>query len=183
MKTKTIEVYEFSELKEKAKEKATETISEMLSNGWDGDYIIADFVGEKAKEGILIDTKDVNFSGFCSQGDGASFTCRISWEWLKEWPMAVTSQVLSLLEDDEIEIWLYRKSHQYSHEYTVGIDTNYSAFPQEELNHILDYFMEEMRKLYRRLKEDYDYQTSQENIEETAEINEWEFLANGSFAP
>ena len=72
MKTKTINVYSFDELSEQAKEKAREWFraGTLDYEWWDGVFEDAKRVG--ALIGIGID--DIRFSGFWSQGDGASLS-------------------------------------------------------------------------------------------------------------
>ena len=68
----TITAYEFNELEGKAKDKARETLTE-LSTSYDWWSTVYENAIENAKE-LGFDIEDIRFSGFWSQGDGASWT-------------------------------------------------------------------------------------------------------------
>lgn len=70
----TITTYSFDELSDKAKEKARE----WFRSGDDFSIYAEDVVADAKAIGKImgIDIKDVYYSGFWSQGDGASFTGR-----------------------------------------------------------------------------------------------------------
>lgn len=84
---------------------------------------------------------EVSFSGFWSQGDGASFTAK----------------------HNEGEIT--KSSHRYCHEMTMQCDDDA----------LLDMARDKARQLYRSLKKDYEYLTSNEAVIETIEANDYEF--------
>ena len=68
----TITAYEFNELQETAKKRAREKLVELVTsyNWWD---IVYEDAKADAKE-LGFDIEDIRFSGFWSQGDGASWT-------------------------------------------------------------------------------------------------------------
>jgi len=69
--------YTFDELSKEAQEKAIEKNREINTEGWDWwESVIDDFT--KEKEDIGMTDIDCQFSGFYSQGDGASFTGKVS---------------------------------------------------------------------------------------------------------
>lgn len=72
MKTGTLVGYEYTELSEKAKEK----VKTWLNDGWYEDNFTVENFQEELKalgyEGI-----DIQYSGFYSQGDGASIACSV----------------------------------------------------------------------------------------------------------
>ncbi len=78
--TKTIAVtmYKFSELSDKAKDKAREHLIERVTmfDWWD--MVYEDWTDKLSKLGF--DNADIRFSGFWSQGDGASFTADMDLE-------------------------------------------------------------------------------------------------------
>jgi hypothetical protein len=65
-------VYQFDELSDDAKETAREWFRGCDSP--DLDSVVTDFCEILGHLGFTVESKDVEWSGFCSQGDGASFT-------------------------------------------------------------------------------------------------------------
>lgn len=198
MKTKTIELYEFDELPEDTKAKVLEKYRDINVDfsQWD-DFEIEYWEEELEKMGF--DDPEIAYSGFCCQGDGASFTCkRVDVE------KFITSQraksrfkaLLKAIRSGKIEIEasVNRISHSYSHEYTVGVSTelyyneppknpkNYEKLEREEgelRGFIQDVVRTFSRKIYRGLEESYEALTSDEQVSETLRINEYTFRANG----
>jgi hypothetical protein len=148
--------------------------------------------------GIEID--DVQFSGFYSQGDGASFTGTIdllhfmNWEHQENPKNSLATNYTEVYTsmipfDGEADIeWIVkitRNSHHYSHENTVGVDIDIygGGVPtiddvgvvsklEQALNDILkDY----MRTYYKQLEETYTYLTSEQAFIEACECNEYLF--------
>lgn len=85
---RTITLYQFTELSDKAKERARAWWREMSQHDefWDSVYDDASTIAEmmgidlaqresgRRRDGKPVYSVDIQFSGFCSQGDGASFT-------------------------------------------------------------------------------------------------------------
>jgi len=192
---RTIEktVYSFSELSEKAQEKV---LYSDLNKFFD-DAVIADF---KTIAGIL-GFYDVvpRYSGFCSQGDGASFTGRYSYvkgaaKRLREYaPQDVELHAIADILQKEQARHFYRlraditlggSSNHYCHENTVDIHV-YDA--ENEYRDVGGSVVVEatkglMRRLYSTLEADYFYQTSRENFSELSDANGWEFYEDGAIA-
>lgn len=87
--------------------------------------LIQTFIEEQTDQGIEIEPDKVNFSGFCSQGDGASFHGYVIPDLAayitqhldpKNYPFTM----LMLAADCTHDIHLYRVSNSYSHEHTVA---------------------------------------------------------------
>ena len=131
--TKTIEVtlYQFDELNEKAKEKARENYHEhwMQHEWWDSTYEYMKEEGEH-KHGFRVD--DILFSGFWSQGDGASWCGAVDLgDWVRktfnstdlEHPL--TQIFLALLDEGWIEskVLVSFNSSHYCHENTMDVAT------------------------------------------------------------
>ena len=128
--TKTIEVtlYQFDELSDKAKERARNNYCEhwMDHEWWDCTYDMMKEEGEH-KHGFNI--KDIRFSGFWSQGDGASWAGAVN---VKDWIMSkpttyqehpTTQIVLALIDEgwiDNIVLVTFGTWH-YCHEYNMSI--------------------------------------------------------------
>ena len=130
--TKTVEItlYQFDELSDKAKEKARENyITNWMSDDW---YTFTyDMMKEEGlKYGFNI--KDIRFSGFWSQGDGASWCGAVDLgDWVRktfnstdlEHPL--TQIFLALLDEGWIEskVLVSFNSSHYCHENTMHVNT------------------------------------------------------------
>jgi hypothetical protein len=124
--TKTITVYRYDELSDRAKENVK---VKYIAGSIDLDYVIDDAKREGEKHGFAID--EVLWSGFSSQGDGASWTGEIVLfkfleHYLKEDnpDYGRYTVLLTLLEDEWVEprITISRKSFMYNHSNTMRVD-------------------------------------------------------------
>lgn len=142
----------------------------------------------------------VFFSGFWSQGDGACFEATYSYGKNAKALIALNSggtdkATLSALAD---RLQALQKSHFYSlrasvshtghyyHEYSMSYDLscdckrcqgyNPGAEAEEEFREICADFA---RWIYRTLKREYEYQSSDERLIEMIEANEYEFDEDG----
>lgn len=183
-------VYLFNELSEDAKKRA---ISDNYNINTDYDWydtILFDFIDECEKIGIAIDYNDISFSGFYSQGDGASFegeVCHNVSTFLKHIGIELPENIAKC-----IYIRFVRIPHCGCHEYTckteleAGFD-EYGADVETEYSEILEIIekrAEQVRldlcnKLYRDLEQMYEDLTSDEGIASTLIANEYEFYENG----
>lgn len=197
MKTIQVNVYSFSELEPKIQEKVIEKCREWASTDFDGSYTLDYYKTEKATERCF-EVKDIFWSGFGSQGDGASWNG--------------TVKVIPWLEKNEPNNPLLKHREafaEYCTEIRIGQEGRYyhhntMFLPDDDLGSVLDWICErggmpektqEMikdlresilkdakdfaREIYASLNEEYDYQTSDEAIKENIEINEHEFFADG----
>lgn len=207
MKTYAIYKYEFDELDDDAKEKAVESMYDVNVNydyWWD--FVIDDIQEQLTKMGIY--KPDVRFSGFWSQGDGASFTGEsvdliALIEYLKlqnEFKLLYTA-----LKADMLDYAAYISgNHQDVHEYSCRFKIDSFNYFNDDLwdesedkyTEQYDLYEQEMERLqgyledwrldysidiYHRLKEEYEYLTSKDAIVETILANEYEFNKDGSF--
>jgi len=158
------------------------------------DPIIEGFVEDMQALG-LVDI-EASYSGFWSQGDGASFTAYVS-----DVPKFV-KEALGLKYPDSalnnLTINFERKSSRYCHENTCETVVDLDAQEDEmevhlgggpgaeifvSLNEVADHVQEEaeawrLRKcadLYRSLEKEYDYLQSDEAVADTLEINEYTY--------
>lgn len=205
-------VYKFDELANGSKQKAIEKFREY--NGEDSfwhECIIEEWT--QVLEKIGFDQKvDISFSGFSSQGDGASFTCNY----------AIVENLLTFLGMDQVHRdvligWnipnlaflpvdkvrqlrriqgafttrVHRISHHYSHENTVRVEVIADTLEKHKrINALLDYFeefLEEFKSdichaIYRHLEKEYDYLNSDESITANIKANEYEFTEDGRIA-
>lgn len=194
-KEKTITLFSYDELQPKIQEKVLERLryTNVDFDQWD-DYIIEDWQDEKLPA-LGFDDAKISYSGFCSQGDGASFTAKVNiLTWLKvNKNLKQNKELVKFLKNESescyIEINVVRSSRQYSHEYTVSIESDghlYDNVPDkvtkqvDDLNPaILQNVHEISRMIYRELEKDYIYQTSDKAIIEAIKLNEWTFRENG----
>lgn len=130
---KTIEItlYQFDELNDKAKEKARDyyITNWMQDEWWGSTYDMLKEEGEH-KHGFRVD--DIRFSGFWSQGDGASWCGAVDLgDWVRktfnstdlEHPL--TQIFLALLDEGWIEskVLVSFDSSRYCHENTMSVNT------------------------------------------------------------
>lgn len=175
-------ILKFDELDEVQKSKVIDNLHDINT-----DYDWYEFVYDDAKTilGKLGFTDiEIAFSGFASQGDGASFTATFdvpaTKKELKERQAKVKEYApkikLGLFTDmrfdkDEKEVGtleVFRISHHYAHYNTISSDNN-----------DLEEFARDFSKwIYRQLESEYEYRTSKEAITETIECNEYEFYAD-----
>jgi hypothetical protein len=197
MKTIQVNVYSFAELDPKAQAKVLDKFREWASGDFDGSYTLDYYKTEKATERCF-EIKDIFWSGFGSQGDGAS------------WKGAV--KVIPWLEKNQPDnpLLKYREAfEEYCTEIRIGQEGHYyhsntMFLPEDDLGSVLDFIFEregatekaellikDLRaailkdakdfawEIYNNLQEEYEYQTSDECIKENIELNEREFFADG----
>jgi hypothetical protein len=194
MRTEEIKLYSFYELSEEAKEYAINKCRE--SDGYI-DYEWWEYTVYEDFHNILeiLGYSDIKcyFSGFYSQGDGASFEA--NWSYSK----GCLNKIKKYAPKDEelhniakvlIEIGFKNrwdisskicKSGHYEHEYTMHIDyfeSNIVEEPRLE-DSLLEASRDLARWLYSRLEDQYDYLMSDKCIEENLQRNEYEFEEDG----
>lgn len=141
---------------------------------------------------------EIAFSGFNSQGDGASFICNsIDFKkWLSENSTNNNNKrLLSLLNKDLIELDGNIKRDRYTHYCHWNTTTLYlssnvfgekNSYPNiesaiEQLDEVITNFMQNYnKKIYTELENTYFDLTSEESILETLEANDYEFTEDGN---
>jgi hypothetical protein len=191
--TKEYKVYGFNELSETAKARAIEWLRECQQ---DDDYwssgIIEDWTTKLSKMGFI--EPKIAYSGFWSQGDGASFTCKyIDFEKLiKAFNLVEFETVLKAAKMDLVGGCIKRIAHHYFHPYTVKFETESrgdfgnattQARFETELNDF-DASMQESivtlsKELYRELENSYADYNSDRYIIENILANDYEFTEDG----
>lgn len=202
MKTIEIEVFEYDELDDRAKEKAREWYIEGME--FDAEYTLDDCKEFLEKVTGFSDV-EINYSGFCSQGDGASFTGYWHAKDVKEksddfGEVYFNNSFLPVLSDISKKFPvsagnLSRISHRNSHEYTVtcelensnsydDLDENGNEIGVEIPTEVCEEFQEACRHamhwVYIKLQESYDYQTSEEAMRDNILANEYTFTKEGT---
>jgi len=154
------------------------------------DFVYGGFIEDSSKLGFNIEACDIQFSGFCSQGDGASFIGDVSIvQYLRGTKQLSSYKSLrTAVDNDYIDdlVFIERNSSYYSHENTCSLE----EVSQIEYERMTDLMLEQIsdieneleatrlelcKDLYKRLEEAYNYLTSRETIIETLASNEYEF--------
>ena len=206
-----ITIYTIDELSDAAKEAARAWYREScLDYEW-YDFVYEDFQRICGILGVTLattpvrlyggDTRDkpqVFFTGFHSQGDGASFSG--SYSHAKGAAQGIRAHAP---RDDELHriadalqaiqrrnFWqihsTIRQRGRYCHEYTMTIEVERdSPTWQPPTDNAEDAVTEAMRDLarwlYRQLRAEYEHMTSDEAIDEIIAANSWSFTASGEF--
>lgn len=191
MREQIVKVYQFNELSDAAKERALER----WRNGSDffDDFITEEWTAILAACGWS--EVEIAYSGFCSQGDGASFTGRFDGADID------AAKFRNYFTEGSDSDWildgfreysaytakLNRTSRHYSHENTVGVewmeqavgDDSVAVESDETESDFLAHCRRVMREIYRAIEREYDSQMSDEYIAETLEATEMEFTEAG----
>ena len=196
---KIVEVYSFDELGEEAREKACQQVGESMT---DNDFWYSDvfdlFIKQCASYGMTIDENNIQFSGFGSQGDGASFVCNnIDTEkLLQSLGIKISDEIKEKVLDYIYEVNISRTSYRAYHEQTVHTEIliDEDALAEEEEEGIIQYIhdiadtieckLENLKddlcqQLYNELEQEYEYFYGEEYVDELAYDNNMLFLANG----
>jgi hypothetical protein len=171
MRTIETVVYSYDELSEEAKEKAIEAMSDINTHDRLYEHVYEKWI-EKLEE-MGFSKPKIYFSGFYSQGDGASFECEY-----------VDAQ--KILGNKPF-------SGQIQCNFVRGVDrpylnATYSTFWEErDLSTELDDLCDELLEIYRdvcyeiydSLRKEYEYLIGREAIEDTIRANNYEFTIDG----
>lgn len=218
MRTEEVKVYQFDELSEGAKEKALNDARDMEVAFPDWWHAVYDQWTEKLEEiGYTLKTRavglmgggtrhdpDIQFTGFWSQGDGASFTSYVDVDKVAE-RIGMDDDLARLRdllrdgewdpegEDDvdlfEVSIDRSRSAH-YVHEMTMTrsvhpwyLDADTRTEEQQIANRLADAILDDAREqaqeLYKSLEQEHEFLTSDEVVAEGLQANEVEFTEDG----
>lgn len=198
-------VYQFAELDAAAKEKARNWYRQyVFSDSCDWDYIYDDAAECAHILGIDIARRRgtnepcIYFSGFSSQGDGACFEG--SYAYKKGAAKAIRQYAPEDCElhriADELQavqkrnFWRLQASmtHRghYSHSGCMDVDVEDSTERYRDLGDAEEEVRDLMRAfanwIYSQLRAEYEYQSSDEAVEEAITANEYEFTEDGERA-
>lgn len=195
----------YHELSDKTKEKARDSTRERLEF-W-SEPVIEDWTVLLKKLGFT--DVGIYWSGFWSQGDGACFTGSWSVDWMKldevlgytsearakeilAYPEKVRglykllSEVVNEDEDDfenpvVVGASLHHRSNHYNHENSISFDFDTGAvYPSNEAEEeFKDWCKDLMRMIYRDLEADYEWQMSDEGVQDVIELNNYDFNDKG----
>jgi len=209
MKTINIKLYSLNELRENAREKALADLYGInVDYGW-WDFAYDDFIAIAKTIGIAADPKQMNFRGFYAQGDGSSFSARVDiaqmipaiqqQDWKNHAPdleLAIATpeldrRVLKLIANGQLDITATIKQNSRGYNVTASLsELSYNGHcltrieaELEQLERDLQVIAETLNQyLFTSLRDEYDYQTSEEAIIATIEANGYWFTADGKIA-
>ena len=195
-------IYNFQELPPDTRKKVFEKYRNWnVEDGFWYEHIIEYWVEELSRLGF--EEAEVSFSGFWSQGDGASFTCKdidfhsladhvlmcdeLNWKEARAFILCSRAYELNMLNSN-----VYRINNHYSHANTVSVSVYEEFNPRKgnEKNNmeiasdmVFDYLKDMVndlcRKIYDNLEEEFEYQTSDDTLIDAFLNDETEFTANG----
>ena len=192
MRTITVEkqLYTFAELSDDAKQ----NVKQWLDNfEFGAENVLEDFKSITDILGFYDVTP--RYSGFWSQGDGASFTGRYKYakgaaKRIREYAgqdaelhsIADQLQTLQARYFYKLHARIYERSSHYAHENTVDSELTIDGegwLPDTVQKEFIAIARRLMVWLYRTLEREYDYCNSDDAVQETCETNGYEFDAKG----
>jgi hypothetical protein len=199
----SVKIYEFDELSDRAKERAREWWRKgAFDDGlWD-DATIEDAKTCLAFAGFAI--KEILYTGFSSQGDGACFTGT----WMAEDTKDPRKMKSHAPQDTELhavaaEMFAIKKlcrkaaatithTGRYYHKYSVDFEFDFplaagsdeararaEALEDQLRERIKEAARRAMQWIYDQLEKEYDYQNSDEQVDYVLRENEYEFTEDG----
>ena len=196
----------YHELDDRAKERVRQLL-EPHTGWWEATYDQAKEEG--TTKGFRID--DIGFSGFWSQGDGASWIGAVRLrDWVPDNPEDMETRIVrELVRNEEINLLanVYTRGHGV-HEMTMQLDWDPEVYDEQQVLRegplagatiadllvpfprllfdleaaMLESARDFAREIYRNLEKEYEHQTSDEYIAELCEANEYEFNEDGNWA-
>lgn len=196
MYTITKDVFKFNELSDSAKQAAIDAYRDVNVDYEWWQFTFED--AEKILEIMGISDVEISFSGFWSQGDGASFTGKFSHnkgnvKALKAYAPKDKELASILTRINKIQSRAFYKlagtigtRGRYCHAYTMHIANiyhtehgyNYDVADAEA--ELLEAFQDVANWIYKRLEKEYDYLTSDEIVAESFVANDYEFDEYGN---
>ena len=188
-------IYKFSELSEKAQQKAIEDHRNFETEVYSSDFLIDEFKQELANNGFL--NAKICYGGFWSQGDGLSFNADINLIFFinsNKDQLPLLHKILHSERDlySYIDAGICKNSHSYhySHKKTRYSEVSFNYLDSriekvlEKEVKILGELIESDRldfcdKFYKILKDDYESRLEDENIIDSLVTGEYEFTENG----
>lgn len=187
-KTITVKLYKFGELSDKAKDKARQTLIEHVTmfDWWD--FVYQEWT-EKL-ENLGFDNVDIRFSGFWSQGDGASFTADMDLEkYIKSCKLGNKyRKLLNEVKDGNCSMAIKFHWGNYCHSNTMMLDSDVNF----DNPGVVDSYFYELGQLvltdakmwadniYRDLEKEYWALTSDEALATESDEGEIYFTERGS---
>jgi hypothetical protein len=206
MRTETVNVYQYQELSDSAKSAARDWFRSCADSA-DMDSVIEDAVWIGALMGIEItsrawtnpygfkgSTPEIYWTGFSSQGDGASF--RGTYHYVKGAAKAIRAEAPHDAELYRIadQLQAVQRRNFYRVTATIGAGSNYShsgtmsvdvSSQDDYLGDGDDEAITQLMRdfadwIYRQLKAESDYQNADDTVEGNITANEYDFNADGT---
>lgn len=202
MRTIETKVYKFEELSKEVQEKVIEKKRHINTyhDWWD----CTECTFMETMTDLGFDVDKVYFSGFWSQGDGAMFEGSVNENIIHRLPEVLNkhksssiknwNRVLKLIKDGHISFYgkFKQQGHYYHHKsyydtLEAEFQTDYLGYHLSNIEEVLDDMVECIKDiyedhciaLYRELEQENEHLTSDEQIIETIELNEYEFTSEG----
>lgn len=216
MKTKEVTLYTFDELSDRAKERAREWYRESSTSDFDdfgAESVLEDAARMADMLGISVSTRAVKlmgggtkykpefyYSGFWSQGDGASFQGSYSYRpgsvaaIAKEAPAegskgnSELNRIARELADVQrrnfyqLQASISRNNNHYCHSMTMHVDVERAdekAVSDADAETVTQCMRDFADWLYRGLEAEYEYQNSDETVDGNIIANEYTFTEEG----
>lgn len=208
--TRTYQIFKYDELSDRAKETARQWFCSTAFNySCDWEFVYEDAARMAEILGIGLRTRPVKlmgggtrqglniyFSGFWSQGDGACFEGTYHYK-----PGALKAIKAEAPQDEELqriarELQAVQARHfykltasmshsgHYSHSGCMDVSVEHSEDPYRDIGDAEDDIRQLMRDfadwIYAQLEKEYNYQTSDEVVEEAILANEYTFDEDGN---
>jgi len=202
MTTKTVNLFTFDELSDSAKEKARDWYrTASCDDSFSSEYILDEAKEQAQKMGLDIDK--IYYSGFSNQGDGCCYigdwhASRVTSEVADGWGESpATSEIKRIAGEFKAFADKYPESsfrvkhsghyyHKYCTDFTVSLgeeNDDSENLSQEEWsaaeNSLIETARDYMEWIYRQLEKEYEYQNSDECVDESILANQYTFLEDG----
>lgn len=193
-------VYNFEELSKESQQKAIENLRDINVNYEDWDECVLDDQKEKLEDLGFTGELEICYSGFGSQGDGASFTCK-DINFAKVIPAIggykFKHKALEKLFYQNCKGSVDRGNWRYVHEHSTNCNYAVDFYTFSGYQHpriyatlediaarlegqIKDYIVELNKAIYRAIKSEYEALQTDEAIRDTIEANGYEFTEDGT---
>jgi hypothetical protein len=196
------DTFTFAQLSDRAKAHARD-----LRRDWDvrddwWDFTYSDFIEIAKRLGVATEEKQIHFSGFCSQGDGACFRGLYTYapnavaevtDWAPiDEELHRIARELTLLQvevklqtGETLEAQITTTSGRYSHSHTMDIDAsltgdNYTGYESTWEDTLRQLLRDLADWLYRQLEAEYEYLTSDEHLDEVLADSDLSFDEDGN---
>lgn len=198
-----INIYKFNELDDFSKDKVREHFRKWFPPEDWHDFLLSSW--KERLEKIGFNDVDIKYTGFFSQGDGASFTGKLDVTIFLDKTNStetgisniIGQRLIKLINNNKLDICVevWRIASLYSHENTVGVHLNSSIFTRDTSNRVypnLALFIESMetfiikfvrntsRKIYKELQEEYEVLNSFETLDNFIIQTDSDYLSNGT---
>lgn len=204
MREETIKLYQIDELPPEQQKKICDNYRD-INVSHDDWFFYDSFISKAESEGFEVAEKNIRCYGLHSQGDGASFSCRVNiLKFIDSIDKDGTKypRTREKYKEGDYEINIITSNSNYSHSYTMQVDIRDNIQEEKEdlkdsigsvlegkdlagmISDLGELALDRARKLadelFRDMQNEYDELTSDESIIETLKINEYEFEMNST---